>query len=148
MISSSNPTPLGGPGQWPAERNETNMSSLNKLLFAGFLVRDPELRYTAKGKPVCNLTVASHRVRSSDPVETAEEITFVEFAAWGHTGETIASGFKKGQAIIIEGRLKNDSWEDKQTGQKKTKLKAVVEDFSHVVPTKAEGSAAFVERGE
>jgi single-strand DNA-binding protein len=105
------------------------MASFNKVILAGNLTRDPELRYTPKGTAVARLGIACNRRWKSETGEMKEEVTFVDVDAFGKTAETIAQYLKKGRPILIEGRLPYDTWEDKQTNQKKSKLGVVMENF-------------------
>jgi len=105
------------------------MASFNKVILAGNLTRDPELRYTPKGTAVARLGVACNRKWKSDTGELKEEVTFVDVDAFGKQAETIGQYLKKGRPILIEGRLRYDTWEDKQTKQKKSKLGVVLESF-------------------
>lgn len=105
------------------------MANFNKVILAGNLTRDPELRYTPKGTAVARLGLAINRNWRTETGEQKEEVTFVDVDAFGRQAETIGQYFKKGRPILIEGRLKYDSWEDKQSGQKKSKLGVVLEGF-------------------
>ena len=105
------------------------MASFNKVILAGNLTRDPELRYTPKGTAVARLGIACNRKWKSETGEMKEEVTFVDVDAFGKTAETIGQYLKKGRPILIEGRLRYDTWEDKQSGQKKSKLSVVLENF-------------------
>jgi single-strand DNA-binding protein len=105
------------------------MASFNKVILAGNLTRDPELRYTPKGMAIARLGLACNRKWKSETGELKEEVTFVDVDAFGKTAETISQYLKKGRPILIEGRLKFDQWEDKQSGQKKSKLGVVLENF-------------------
>ena len=105
------------------------MASFNKVILAGNLTRDPELRYTPKGTAVARLGIACNRKWKSETGELKEEVTFVDVDAFGKQAETIGQYLKKGRPILIEGRLKLDQWEDKQSGQKKSKLGVVLENF-------------------
>lgn len=105
------------------------MASFNKVILAGNLTRDPELRYSPKGGAITDIGLALNRTWKSETGETKEEVTFVDVAAYGRTAEVIAQYLKKGRPILIEGRLKLDTWEDKQTNQKKSKLRVVCENF-------------------
>src|SRR5262249_46635623 len=95
----------------------------------GNLTRDPELRYTPKGMAIAKIGLACNRKWKSETGEMKEEVTFVDVDAFGKTAETISQYLKKGRPILIEGRLKYDQWEDKQSGQKKSKLGVVLENF-------------------
>ena len=105
------------------------MANFNKVILAGNLTRDPELRYTPKGSAIADIGLAINRSWKSETGETKEEVTFVDVAAYGRTAEVIAQYLKKGRPILVEGRLKLDTWDDKQTGQKKSKLRVVCENF-------------------
>jgi single-strand DNA-binding protein len=105
------------------------MASFNKVILAGNLTRDPELRYTPKGTAIARLGIACNRKWKSETGELKEEVTFVDVDAFGKTAETIGQYLKKGRPILIEGRLRYDTWEDKQSGQKKSKLGVVLESF-------------------
>ena len=106
------------------------MANFNKVILAGNLTRDPELRYTPKGMAIAKFGLAINRTWKSESGESKEEVTFVDIDAFGRTAENIGQYFKKGRPILIEGRLKLDQWDDKQTGAKKSKLAVVLETFS------------------
>lgn len=101
------------------------MASLNKVMLIGNCTRDPEVRYTPKGTAVTDLGLAINRFYTTDSGEKQEETTFVDVTLWGRTAEIAAEYLKKGKPVFIEGRLQLDSWDDKQTGQKRSKLKVV-----------------------
>jgi single-strand DNA-binding protein len=103
------------------------MANLNKVLLMGNLTRDPEVRYTPKGTAVAELGIAVNRVYSGENGEKREEVTFVDVTVWGRTAENVGEYLKKGRPVFIEGRLQLDSWEDKQSGQKRNKLKVVAD---------------------
>lgn len=104
----------------------------NKTLLAGNLTKDPELKFTAKGSAIANFTIAHNRKWRTDAGEDKEEVSFIDCVAFGKTAENIAKFFKKGSAIFVEGRLKQESWDDKATGQKRSKLVVTVESFQFV----------------
>jgi single-strand DNA-binding protein len=108
------------------------MASFNKVILMGNLTRDPELRYTPKGTAVAKLGIAVSRKWKSDTGGMQEETTFVDVDAFGRQAETIGQYLKKGRPIMIEGRLKLDQWEDKNTGQKRSKLGVVMESFQFI----------------
>jgi single-strand DNA-binding protein len=95
----------------------------------GNVTRDPEIRYTPKGSAVCDLGVAVNRAYTTDSGEKREEVTFVDVTLWGRTAEVAGEYLKKGRPVFIEGRLQMDSWDDKQTGQKRTRLRVVAENM-------------------
>ena len=103
------------------------MASLNKVILVGNLTRDVELRYTPKGMAVASFGLAINRHWTNEAGEKKEEVTFVDCSAWGRTAENLAQYMKKGGAILIEGRLRLEQWDDKQTGQKRQKLSVVAE---------------------
>lgn len=105
------------------------MANYNKVILAGNLTRDPELRYTPKGLAIAKIGLAINRRWTGETGELREEVTFVDVDAFGKQAETIAQYLKKGRPILLEGRLKLDQWDDKQTGQKRSKLGVVLESF-------------------
>jgi len=108
------------------------MASFNKVLLMGNLTRDPEVRYTPKGTAIANLGLAVNRRWTSESGEQKEEVTFLDVEVWGRQAETVGQYLSKGKPIFVEGRLKLDSWEDKESGQKKSKLKVVCEHFQFI----------------
>src|ERR1044071_3173112 len=117
------------------------MASFNKVIIAGNLTRDPELRYTPKGTAVARFTLAVSRNYTTENGEKKEEVSFIDVDAWGRQGEVISQYMKKGRPFLVEGRLKQDTWEDKNTHQKQSKLKVVLESFSFIDSNRAEGGA-------
>lgn len=105
------------------------MSSFNKVILMGNLTRDPELRYTPSGTAIAKIGVAVNRKWYNEARELQEEVTFVDVDAFGKRAETIGQYFKKGNMILVEGRLRLDQWEDKQTGQKRSRLGVILENF-------------------
>jgi single-strand DNA-binding protein len=105
------------------------MANFNKVILAGNLTRDPELRYTPKGTAIARIGLAINRNWTTETGERKEEVTFVDVDAFGKTAETIGQYFKKGRPILMEGRLRYETWEDKQTNQKRSKLGVVLESF-------------------
>jgi primosomal replication protein N len=97
------------------------MASYNKVMLIGNLTRDPEVRYTPKGSAVCDIGLAVNRVYTSDSGEKVEEVTFVDVVLWSKMAELAGKYLHKGRPVFIEGRLQMDSWEDKATGQKRTR---------------------------
>ena len=117
------------------------MASFNKVILAGNLTRDPELRYTPKGTAVARITLAVNRTYQGEGGEKKEEVSFVDVDIWGRQAEVISQYMKKGRPLLVEGRLKQDSWEDKNTKQKQSKLKVVLESFSFIDSNRPEGGA-------
>jgi single-strand DNA-binding protein len=108
------------------------MASFNRVILAGNLTRDPELRYTPKGTAVSRITLAVNRNYQTETGERKEEVTFIDVDVWGRQAETIAQYMRKGRPLLVEGRLKLDTWEDKNTHQKQSKLKVVLESFTFI----------------
>lgn len=105
------------------------MANFNKVILAGNLTRDPELRYTPKGTAIARIGLAINRTWTTETGEKKEEVTFVDVDAFGKTAEIIGQYFKKGRPILMEGRLRYETWDDKQTNQKRSKLGVVMESF-------------------
>lgn len=104
------------------------MASLNKVMLIGNVTRDPELKYTPKGSAVTDLGLAVNRSYTNQATgEKVEETTFVDVELWGRLAEIAGEYAKKGRPVFIEGRLRMDSWEDKQSGQKRSRLKVTAE---------------------
>ena len=108
------------------------MANFNKVILAGNLTRDPELRYTPKGVAIAKFGLAINRTWKNEAGETREEVCFVDVDAFSRQAEVIAQYMRKGKPILVEGRLKLDTWEDKNTHQKQSKLKVHLETFSFI----------------
>jgi single-strand DNA-binding protein len=115
------------------------MANYNKVILAGNLTRDPELRYTPKGTAIAKIGLAISRTWKNEAGETKEEVTFVDVDAFGRTAEVIGQYLKKGRPILLEGRLRYDTWDDKQTNQKRSKLGVVMENFQFMDSGKGDG---------
>jgi len=124
------------------------MASFNKVILLGNLTRDPEVRYTPKGSAVCDLGIAINRSYTLDSGEKREEVTFVDVVLWSRLAEIAGEYLKKGRPVFIEGRLQLDTWDDKQSGQKRSKLRVIGETMQLLGgrPPGAAGGAA--EAGE
>ena len=103
------------------------MAYLNKVFLIGNLTRDPELRVTPKGTAICQFGIAVNRQFKDESGATRDETTFVDIEAWGKQGELVSKYLSKGSLAMVEGRLKFDQWEDKTSGQKRSKLKVVLD---------------------
>lgn len=103
------------------------MASFNKVILLGNLTRDPEVRYTPKGSAVCDLGIAVNRQYTLDSGEKREEVTYVDVVLWSRLAEIAGEYLKKGRPVFIEGRLQLDTWDDKQSGQKRSKLRVIGE---------------------
>ena len=121
------------------------MASLNKVFLIGNLTRDPELRMTPKGTAICSFGLAVNRQFRDDSGGTREETTFVDLEAWGKTGELVSKYLSKGSPAMIEGRLRLDAWESK-TGEKRSKLKVVVDNIQFLGRGDGGGSEGGPER--
>jgi len=108
------------------------MANVNKVILIGNVTRDPEVRHTPKGTAVCDLGLAVNRVSSSDSGERREETTFVDVTMWGRQAELAGQYLAKGRPVYIEGRLQMDTWQDKATGQNRSKLKVVGETMQFI----------------
>jgi single-strand DNA-binding protein len=116
------------------------MASFNKVILVGNLTRDPELRYTPKGTAVAKIGLAVNRNWTSESGEKKEEVTFVDVDIFGRTAENVSQYMRKGRPILVEGRLRLDQWDDKQTGQKRSRLGVVAETVQFLgAPGGAEG---------
>jgi len=105
------------------------MPNYNKVILMGNLTRDPEVRYTSSGTAIAKLGMAINRTWNNKEGQKQEETTFVDVDAFGRQAEVIGQYLKKGRPVMIEGRLKLDQWDDKQTGAKRSKLGVVLEGF-------------------
>ncbi len=105
------------------------MPNLNKVQLMGNITRDPEVRYTPRGTAVTDISLAINRTFTGDDGERREETTFVDITFWGRQAEVIGEYMRKGRPLYVEGRLQLDSWEDKTTGQQRSRLKVVGENF-------------------
>ena len=115
------------------------MASFNRVILLGNLTRDPELRYIPSGTAVTDVGLAVNEKWKNANGEWVDEVTFVDVTLWARNAEVAGEYLSKGSPVLIEGRLKMDSWEDKQTGQKRSKLK-VVGDRIQLLGTKGQGA--------
>lgn len=105
------------------------MANLNKVMLIGNLTRDPELRHTPKGSAVADLGLAVNRKVQDGNGGWKDETTFVDVTVWGNSAENAQKYLSKGRGVYVEGRLQMDVWDDKTTGQKRSKLKVVAENL-------------------
>src|SRR3954465_10936713 len=124
------------------------MASFNKVILLGNLTRDPEIRYTPKGSAVCDLGVAVNRQYTLENGERREEVTYVDVVLWARLAEIAAEYLKKGRPVFIEGRLQLDIWDDKQSGQKRSKLRVIGENMQMLGSRGAGGGAGAAEGGD
>ena len=116
------------------------MPNYNKVILMGNLTRDPEVRYTSSGTAIAKLGMAVNRYWRNQEGQQQEEATFVDVDAFGKQAETIGQYLKKGRPIMVEGRLKLDQWDDKQTGQKRSKLGVTLENFQFLDSRSEDGN--------
>ncbi len=114
------------------------MSNYNKVLLMGRLTRDPELRYTPQGTPVADIGLAVNREYTAGD-ERRKETTFVDVTAWRRQAEVICQYLTKGSPVFVEGHLVTDTWEA-QDGQKRSRLKVVLEGFQFIDGPRRDGS--------
>ena len=110
------------------------MASLNKVLLMGNFTRDPELRYLPNNTAVVSFSLAVNEVYKDKDGNRVERADFIDCEAFAKTAENIGKFFAKGRPIFIEGRLRLDQWDDKATGQKRSKLKVIAENFQFIGP--------------
>src|SRR5438874_3169041 len=124
------------------------MASFNKVILLGNLTRDPEIRYTPKGSAVCDLGIAINRQYTLENGERREEVTYVDVVLWARLAEIAAEYLKKGRPVFIEGRLQLDTWDDKQSGQKRSKLRVIGENMQMLGSRQGGGGGAPAEAGD
>lgn len=110
------------------------MNNLNSILLEGNLVRDPELRYTPQGTPVCKFCIATDRSYKQDN-EYQKEVSYFNITTWTKTAETCGSQLKKGRGVRVVGRLKQDRWQDPE-GKTKSKIH-VIANYVEFMPDKS-----------
>lgn len=108
------------------------MKGFNKVVLMGNLTRDPETRTTPSGQSVTQFALAVNRTWKGADGQQQEVVSFIDCVAWGKAGEIIAQYMSKGRSLLVSGRLDQRSWEDKETGGKRSKVEVVVEDFNFV----------------
>lgn len=115
------------------------MPSFNQVTIIGNLTRDPELRYTPRGVSVCQFTVAINENWKGEGGETNERCDFINVTAWQKTADAIAEYFTKGRAILVSGKLRQETWEDKETGRKRDRVIVICQSFQFVDSKREEG---------
>ncbi len=103
------------------------MAYLNRSFIMGNLVRNPELRYTQQGSPVCEMTIAVNRKANGK-----ESVCYIDVIVWGKAGENCSKYLGKGSSALVEGYFQQDTWDDRNTGQRRTKLKLVAENVQFI----------------
>lgn len=118
------------------------MASFNRVILIGNLTRDPELRFTPRGAAVCDISIACNRKWKDESGNAQEEVTFVDITLWAKLAETCAQYLRKGSSACFEGRLQQESWQDKDSGQKRSKLKVVAEQVQFLGSPNRDGQQA------
>ncbi len=125
------------------------MASYNRVILIGNLTRDPEVRYIPSGMAVAEIGLAVNRqFTDKNSNERKEEVTFVDVTLWGREAELAGEYLAKGRPVMIEGRLQMDTWDDKATGQKRSKLKVVGERMQFLGSPQGGGSGGGGGGGE
>lgn len=106
------------------------MRGFAKAFIAGNLTRDPEVRATPSGSQCASFSIAVNRSYKAADGSQQEQVSYLECVAWGKPGETIAQYMKKGSPILVSGRIDQRSWDDKNTGQKRSRVEITVDDFA------------------
>lgn len=127
----------------PQPKPTIEMPSYNKVILMGNVTRAPELKYLPKGTPTASIGLAVNRKWKDDSGALREDVVFVDLVSYGRQAETLVKHIRKGSPLMIEGRLSQDTWEDKTTGQKKSKTRVVIETFQFIgaPPAQAGGHA-------
>ncbi len=119
------------------------MRGFSKAIIAGNVTRDPEMRTTPSGSQVCSFTIAVNRSYKGSDGTQQDSVSYLDCVAWGKSGETINQYINKGSALLVSGRLEQRSWDDKNTGQKRSRVEIVVDDFSFIGGGNASGSTNY-----
>lgn len=118
------------------------MRGFSKAIIAGNVTRDPEVRTTPSGSQVCSFTIAVNRSYRGNDGAQQDSVSYLDCVAWGKSGETINQYIRKGSALLVSGRLEQRSWDDKNTGQKRSRVEIVVDDFSFIGGGNATGGGS------
>ena len=102
---------------------------MNLVILKGNLTRDVEVRFTPKGTAIAQFSIATNRRWTTEAGEKKEAVTFHECRCWGTSGETLGKFFNKGKPILVHGRLETESWEDKKTGEPRSKTVIVIDQW-------------------
>ncbi len=122
------------------------MRGFTKAIVAGNVTRDPEMRTTPSGSQVCSFTIAVNRSFRGSDGNQQESVSYLDCVAWGKSGETINQYIHKGSALLVSGRLEQRSWDDKNTGQKRSRVEIVVDDFSFIGGDRSGGTGGGASR--
>ena len=124
------------------------MASLNKVMLIGNLTRDPEVKYTPKGTAVAEIAIAINRNYTGADGQKKEEVTFIDVTLWERLAEIAGEYLKKGRPVFIEGRLQLDTWDDKATGQKRSRLRVRAEQMQLLGSREGGGGSGGAPRDE
>ena len=102
------------------------MTSFNKVILMGNLTRDPEVRYTPNGSAVASFAIAVNR-KYKQGDETKEEVSYIDIVVFGKQAENCGQYINKGDSVLIDGRLQQRRWDDKDTGAKRSKIEVVAQ---------------------
>lgn len=103
------------------------MAGFNRVILIGNLTRDPELRYTPQGTAVADLRLAVTTIRGRSGSERKEETLFIDCTVWDRQAENCSEYLSKGRPVLVEGRLIEDQWQDKETGERRSRIKVYVQ---------------------
>jgi single-strand DNA-binding protein len=106
-------------------QDNSTMASFNRVILVGNMTRSPELRHIPSGQAVTEIGLAVNNRRKSPSGELIDEVTFVDITLWGREAEIVCQYLSKGSPLLVEGRLKLDTWESE--GQKRSKLRVIGE---------------------
>jgi len=123
------------------------MSQVNRVILQGNLTREPDMRYTAAGTAVCNLGIAVNHKYNDSQGNTKEDTCFTDVEVWGKHAENCSKYLSKGRPVLVDGRLKMDSWEDKNTGQRRNKLSVKAENLQFLGGSESSGGTGRKENG-
>ena len=124
------------------------MAGFNRVILIGNLTRDPELRYTPQGTAVADLRLAVSTVRGRSGSERKEETLFIDCTVWDRQAETCSEYLAKGRPVLIEGRLIEDQWQDKETGERRSRIKVYVQNVQFLGGRDGGGAAGISGRFE
>ena len=108
------------------------MRGFSKAIIVGNVTRDPEMRTTPSGSLVCSFAIAVNRSYKDSSGAQQDQVSYLDCVAWGKSAEIISQYIKKGSQLLVSGRLEQRSWEDKNSGQRRSRTEIVVEDFSFI----------------
>ena len=120
------------------------MPSLNKVFLMGNLTKDPNLRYTPRGSAVCDFGLAVNRRYTTENGEQKDEVCFIDIDVWARQAESCGKSLQKGSPVFVEGRLRTDSWQDKE-GNKRSRLRVTAERVQFLGAPGGRGGGGVVE---